>query len=560
MILSSRVRFFVFITILFFNQQGFALNPPVTQSLIKNGDFSEVDKNGNPIGWRCICQYQQETCDLKNDPTSSGKILTLQPGCQLRSTRFPISNQSQGIILGVVTKLIPDNFQDISLIAYSNNQWMGHVPFETSHPSLNMKLPDGFMLRAKSLSSDNVNTISVVINNNHDKNIQIKKIDALQSGENPATKSATLLEATHETILKILPNSDVKDIWMPLPIDYASQVPLWIHVQATPSAVVHTIRYSEDDIGNWGTIIELNNNIAPGTEIHLRWDGIVLTKMINEDERSEVYRAESDPTVWLQSTKTAESQYQPISDLAINLTKNDSDFLKKIADLSFWEVKNLRFPTDHDNNDAITTFNDRRANCVGFANLASAMGRAIGVSTRSIANYMVDDTSQSTHFINEFYLGPNSGWRRIEPQSGVSIPVPEDLYFIIHKDTPDNESEIAFNQGNWGMSGTPYNSMVNNLNDSSANVTFLLALNIFPDCPADALCDNRAEHWLDLRGSHEEMKNLFEIARKNWQYDLQDYLKQGEINPKRQMIRDNVPAMQSTEDLAKLLSELDRYH
>lgn len=39
------------------------------QTLIQNDDFSKLDKNGNPIGWSCTCQWQATKCDLKNDPT-----------------------------------------------------------------------------------------------------------------------------------------------------------------------------------------------------------------------------------------------------------------------------------------------------------------------------------------------------------------------------------------------------------------------------------------------------------------------------------------------------------
>ena len=74
-------------------------------------------------------------------------------------------------------------------------------------------------------------------------------------------------------------------------------------------------------------------------------------------------------------------------------------------------------------------------------------------SDRHVANILVDD-AQDMHSINEFYLGDALGWRRVEPQ-GTSQTIPEDYGVIMRLVLPADEGDGALAERNGIVGGAP---------------------------------------------------------------------------------------------------------
>lgn len=554
MLFLLRIFFLSTLLIFFCSQQCFAANPSQNsdeRSIIQNGDFSKKDEKGNFIGWKSFSFRTGTTCVKQN----AAKTIILEPGCILVSDTplFLPFNHNQGVRMEIVMPTIHPHFQDFRLEAH-NNHFTTYSPVESTHPSEIVKEKNHVIVcSTKPLSTKDADSLRIFILNTQSHPIKIKKIDVIQGGENPLPKSAALLKATHLTALEILPHSNIREIWMPLPLDYASQVPLWIQVTPKPLAIVDSVRYTQDSLGNWGVIVTLKNHVAAGTKLHFLWEGMVLTRTLNESERPDVYRATSDPTAWLQPTLVAQANYQPIVTTVENIIKNAPTEPDKMKEIIKWTSQNIG-AGEMKSLDAAAVFDTKHATCTGFANLASAMGRASTVPTRTIANCSANFVAQQTHFINEFYLGPQLGWLRIEPQGPSTQPyVREDYGIMVRIVSPEDENNPASLHQSLVYPGVPYKSMMVNLNDPAANMQLASKADVFPDDPS---CDNRAEHWIDLRGDHDEMLKLFEEARENWQYDLHAYLTKGEISPKRQAIRAKALSIQSADDLKELLHQL----
>ena len=490
----------VFCTILLFACNSYAIT---TQSLIPNNNFSELDQDGNPKGWSCTCagaKSQSASCEFHKN-TSNGNTLKLYPGCTLTSL-ISLKNQDAGITLSVNNTTKPTHFEDLTLSTFMGNNL--YYAMETTHPREIQTNADGFTTSSKPASTQNIKYIRVTAINSQSTPIEIKEINVIQQGANPIEKSGSLLKATHLTGFKLVPNSTIKDIWMPLPLDYASQVPLWLDMKSTPLSAIQSIRYTQDRYGNWGAIVTLKNNVPAGTSIYLEWEGIVLTRKLDDNEKPFVYQSTNDPSLWLQPSLIAQSEYQPITTTALDISKNAVSSLEKMLKINLWTSDNIKYfqrVEDLKSLDAITVFNNKISSCTGYANLASAMGRAIHIPTRTLVNYLVG-YAQQTHYINEFYLGPDLGWRRIEPQNSSPFTT-EDYVISMRIATPDDENDPAvFHQD--AIPGVPYLSLTTSLNDPTAIIDSVDRY--FPDAPTS---DNRAEHLYDLRSTHAEMEKLF---------------------------------------------------
>lgn len=519
------------------------------QSVINNGDFSQLDADGNLIGWLCQCGFSKTpTCEIQHDSVSNHNSLVLRPGCRLYSDVTLPPNRDQSVSMDILlTNREEFRPQDFSLIAFGTATMIGDI--ETAHPMQVNQTTDGQLLHSNSVSLDVGKWIYVKIFNSSTTPMIINHIDAYQNEIKPLPKSATLLKVTHITELKIKPNSTVKEIWLPMPLDYASQVPVWIELNVEPKSAIDAVHYTQDKIGNWGAIVNLKNDVAPGTELRIFWQGIVLTRVLDESERAAVYAAPEDPNEWLNATPAVDAQYPGIKSTSLQLVKDTDSPLQKMANILDWSSRYIDNKGEIKSLDATSVFETKNGSCTGFANLASAVGRAAHVPTRTIANYLVGWTQQ-THYINEFYLGPDLGWRRVEPQASFSF-VTESYGVMMRIVTTLDEGKIAFHH--WALPGVPYLSLMENLNDPEADVDAASSTDLFIDCPE---CDNRAEHWIDLRGSHAEMKKIFMKARAQWKQDFQSYLATGVIDSKRQAIRSRVGSVETTADLNDLLDQL----
>ena len=230
-------------------------------SLLKNSDFSQLDAHGQPVGWTCVCQEQLAACNVGTESNST-RFITLQPGCVLISGRVEFSNPSDGLKMQLTVAGNSAHFQDFRLLTRSNSGIFGSL--ETGHPSTIIPTQEGSVLLSPPISSAGASYVALQIDNTQNTPLVIRKADIIEGGLAPEPKTAALLKATHLTVFQIAPNSTVKQIWMPLPLDYASQVPLWIQLSPEPASIVESVSYSQDAIGNWGSVVTLKDGVPAG--------------------------------------------------------------------------------------------------------------------------------------------------------------------------------------------------------------------------------------------------------------------------------------------------------
>jgi hypothetical protein len=195
--------------------------------------------------------------------------------------------------------------------------------------------------------------------------------------------------------------------------------------------------------------------------------------------------------------------------------------------------------------DATSAYQTRDGSCTAFANLASAVGRALGVPTRHLANILVG-MSQDMHSISEFYLGPQLGWRRVEPQQRTPT-VPEDYVLAIATITEAHEGTDALLGRKWVMPGAPRYEFTESVDHDE--LLEPVYPNHFGDCDG---CSNRADPQATLRG---DVTSVFAAARTSWQSDRVRYLA-GNLPDASMNARRAFLTARSLSDVSTILSTL----
>ncbi len=363
-----------------------------------------------------------------------------------------------------------------------------------------------------------------------------------------------LLRGTHHTVLDYGPGNEAGVLWIPLPIDFATQTPLHVELIASPDGILGDLGYEVDDIGNLGAVVELTTDVEQD-DVSVHWDGVVLTLNVTSAERPVFYAADADPAEWTVATPVADAAYPGIADTAAGLAEGAGTALEKMVAVINWTSANIAYATDwtgFTGFDATSTYEWGQSSCTGFANLATALGRATGVPTRTVANYYVG-MSQQTHYINEFYLGEELGWRRVEPQTTWPA-LPESYALVVRLVRISDEGEEAMIASDpTDAPGIPTYSLVEELAGGERMALDYMSNGYFEDCPA---CDNRADLQADLWGAAAEMADLFDRARELWQRDLQE-LVDGTLDPAVTQARRNALEAETLDDVAAILDAID---
>lgn len=362
-----------------------------------------------------------------------------------------------------------------------------------------------------------------------------------------------LLAGVHHTVLDYLEGDEPGIVWLPLPMDHATQVPLYVELttNSETEAIVAGVEYLVDAFGNFGALIELTQD-GSLEDAALHWDAIVLTRDVNAEERPVYYAATVDPSTWNQPTALADSSHDDIAALAVGLTAGAISELDEMKAIISWTSENIEYPTDWsavDSLDATTTLELGQSSSTGFANLATALGRAAGLPTRTVADLYVD-ASQRTHFMNQFYLGEDLGWRRVEPQAAVEL-VPEEYALTLRVVTPNDEGDAALSTELWVFPGTPLYCQAQPLQGAERMVP--KNPEHFDDC---ASCDNRAELLATLSAPTDQMTLVFERARELWQRDLLDY-QEGGLDEAIMEARRAALDAEDLSDVAAILAAID---
>lgn len=368
---------------------------------------------------------------------------------------------------------------------------------------------------------------------------------------NYPARAGALLRVDHHTEIAYGSGTEPGKIWLPLPLDYASQVPLYVEFATTENNTINSISYVEHECGNWGAVVQLAEEAAPEPVV-ITWTGVVLVRDVLNEERTVIYATDEDPSRWSSATAIADSSYPPLVETCDSLVSDDDTAIERMKAVIEWTSRNIGSSVPQ-RLDSTAVFESRAASCTGFANLATAMGRAVDLPTRTLVNYMVG-MAQQTHYINEFYLGPDMGWRRVEPQ-GARTTVSEDYCVAMRITLPEDEGALAnaWRASRWYyMPGIPLYSLLEPQAGASRMVPDFES-EFFPGAPG---CDNLAERQARLAAS-EQMIPVFDRARELWRIDHQAYLNGG-LAPERMAIRRQALDVTELDDVIDILDALDR--
>ncbi|MFH0901409.1 MAG: transglutaminase domain-containing protein [Pseudomonadota bacterium] len=518
------------------------------ESLFSNTSFEKEGSSG-PDQWQCHCgEGVPAACRVTADgPLHGERVLVLPPGCgvfqddqsfdQTKSARFSLfvrGSDLQASSFGAATIAFDSEYG----FDFANGQ---------IHPG-----PDGWSeVASEPLSTTERVALRMMLVNTGTSDVTIDDLVVVQDSPNP---QGALLWAEHYGELSYRKGTEAGELWVPLPLDHASQVPLYVELTVTPASIVDSVAYVSHEEKNWGARIKL---VADGEaeRVAVSWEAVVLVHNIATKDRSTVYAALGDPTEWLAATPVADAAYPGIVETAASLGKTTDPSLERMLRVVGWTSKAMTGKGNITALDATTVYENRVSSCTGFANLASALGRAIGLPTRAVANYMVG-VSQQTHSINELYLGPELGWRRVEPQSAAPS-VAEHYAVTVRLVLPSDESAEAnanSQTGRWAAPGVPLYTLVEPLAGSTRMTP--LWPNHFEDCSA---CDNRAELMTRLIPDSAvpvDVEQMFARARAAWEVDRSAYLESGGLDPNRMAIRKKALAAKALVDVAALVDEL----
>jgi len=242
----------------------------------------------------------------------------------------------------------------------------------------------------------------------------------------------------------------------------------------------------------------------------------VLDRVIDDSERPTVYAAIGDPSQWLPASPIANAAYPAIATNATGLIASTAAALDKMSATIDFTSAYITNPTELTALDATTVYNTKDGSCTGFANLAMATGRALGVPTRHVVNILVD-YAQDMHSINEFYLGDALGWRRVEPQ-GTQQTIPEDYGVIMRLELPADEGTGALAERNGIVGGVPLHEFTEPV-DGGDRITPSFVSH-WANCDG---CTNRADPQAFLRDDAADVETVFDRARTRWAVDVAAY-------------------------------------
>lgn len=361
-----------------------------------------------------------------------------------------------------------------------------------------------------------------------------------------AQTSGTLIHGIGHAEMKYNLGVAQSAVWFPLPMNYASQVPLQLKITVEPKTVLDKIVYHKDRHSNWGAFVYLKKNKS-ADRVVLHWDAVVLTKNIADAERAKVYMATEPVENWLNATPLVQFDEPAIQNLANTLSSGVFSPVQKMHNIIMWTSTHIKPPAnDLVGLDATTVMKDRVSSCTGYANLSVALGRAMGLPARSVANLLVG-VPQQMHSISEFYLGKDLGWRRVEPQGQRDV-IPES-YALIIRLNETTEDEMYSNPVS--IPGVPFWSIITPMYGIERFEP--LPATVFQNCPE---CLQEAQIHSQLISTSDELSKAFDRAKILWARDEKKYLDE-KMDLKTEMKRDKVYTVKTIKDLNNFLKSLN---
>jgi hypothetical protein len=302
----------------------------------------------------------------------------------------------------------------------------------------------------------------------------------------------------------------------PLPLIHQGQTPLAIRVYTEPAGRIARLTFDEKWNRNWIATAQID---APD-QTRLHFEALILACEISAEARAADLESEPrDPSDWLTATMIVQSDDPQIRAAAAAAIGGATKDLGKLINILGWLKNYMTGSTAGPALDAKTAFQYRRSSCTGWANLASALGRAAGIPTRTVAGYPAWGSPLQTHYVNEFYL-KDLGWCRVEPQPITTLAWPyvnQSYINIVSIIQPEQEGyEAMHHVGNWIGSGVPFLS----LTEISGSITPFLNIGWFESCSnCDHASAGKFNIHLDELG---RLPYVAEVARDRWRLFLED--------------------------------------
>jgi hypothetical protein len=360
-----------------------------------------------------------------------------------------------------------------------------------------------------------------------------------------------LLRNDHADAFSCVAGAGEAVIWVPLPLRHGVQAPLHVELTLTPADSVARVEYEVDDLGNLGARLVVAAAAAPAL-VDVRWTGVVLTREATVAELGSLYPTRSDPAEWLAATPVVDSAYPGIVDAVTPLVAGLTDADDVMRAILSWSSTWITNEGELTGLDATTAFETRNGSCTAFANLAAAAGRVAGVPTRTIANYLLG-MPQQTHYVDEFYLGAELGWRLVEPQ-GTAPSLPADYAILIRQDRAADEGEFArAGLNDFAMPGVPARSLVHEL-EGTRRCQFQWSPS--PPNATCPYCDNDPTKQASLYGDRPRVVGAFERAGTLWDATLTRWVAAGP-DPAEQDLRRQFLAARDLDTVESLLAQLE---
>ena len=127
------------------------------------------------------------------------------------------------------------------------------------------------------------------------------------------------------------------------------------------------------------------------------------------------YKDSTDPIYYLQATKHIQSDLPIFKTFAENISKDYLSPFEKIASLSIWVNKNLRYDLAYGgkNMDALWVLRNRKGVCAEYSTLFIAFARSLGIPARYVHVYAFGENGWESHAIAEAYI--NGKWYPVDP-------------------------------------------------------------------------------------------------------------------------------------------------
>jgi hypothetical protein len=540
--------------------EGGALDPRQAlrdRSLYSNISFEEADSDGVPVGWKCGWFGQGDPPDklcevVPADPVHSDFALRIAPGVVVYQDEEQVDTGKHVWydLFAWTPSNIPqagDFYQfgafntadawDVKWIQYGQQVEPANEPW--------------YQIRSSTQPVAGLDFLRLCINNTSStEDLYVDDLVVLEE-DSPIAPEAHLLRSEHYTKVTVFPGNEESILWVPLPMSHGHQVPLYIGLEVEPTDLSSQIDYVLDDYGNLGARIHFAPEAQQSGAI-IRYDSVVMVIDAKEEELAELFNYPDPgvPEVWLADTPVVTFSHDGINDAAKTAVAGLDDPVAKMVSLLEVSSQSIYLEGMPPGLDAVSAFETHMGSCTAFANLGAALGRAAGIPTRTIANYLVG-MPQQTHSINEFYLGPTLGWRLVEPQMTAPLLL-ADYAVLIRIDIPEiDEGDSAMASDGWAYPGVPLLSLVRPMAGAERLMSLILT-NHFPDCSS---CDNMATYQTPLLGELQSTRNLFKDARNAWKQTLATWTTIGP-DSQEQNLRSKALETTSTEQLQALLQSL----